>query len=555
MSLDKKNFLLNSKKKIIDALNLIQKNQCGICFLTKNKKIIKSITDGDIRRSLISGYKLDDKLIKIGNNKFKFLDFNKKFDHEIYENFRDLKVIPVLDKDKKCLDILSYENLNSFFSSKKKIFILGLGYVGLTLGLILAENNFDVIGYDNNKNIRKMLKLKKKTFFENGLQEYLDNYINKNLKIIDQPNYNADVHIISVGTPLKNVSKTPNMQHLKNAIDIVCKNIKKNDLIILRSTVPIGTCRDIVIPLVEKKTKLKFGKDIGISFCPERTIEGLALKELKYLPQLIGSFDKKSYEQSSKIFNNYTTVVNLEKIESAEMAKLIDNSFRDVMFGYSNQMALISEKFNLSLNDIISKINNGYKRNYVPVPSPGVGGPCLSKDPYLLNYSFKKFNLKASMSLEARKISEKVVKEIFQSCNKFLKKNNINSLKSKIFISGIAFKGDPETSDIRGSTAIDLIKIFKKKKFKDIYLHDFCANHVELKEFGKISSSFSSGCSNSNIIIIMNNNKKYLDVNLIESLKNIKKPCLIYDSWNVLNPEVIKDKDYIEYKSIGKVSV
>ena len=309
-----------------------------------------------------------------------------------------------------------------------------------------------------------MLKTKKKTFFENGLQEYLDKYINKNLKIIDQPKYNADVHIISVGTPLKNATKIPNMQHLKNAIDIVCKNIKKNDLIILRSTVPIGTCRDIVIPLVEKRTKLKFGQDIGISFCPERTVEGLALKELKFLPQLIGSFDKNSYEQSSKIFNKYTSVVNLEKIESAEMAKLIDNSFRDVMFGYSNQMALISEKFNLSLSDIIIKINSGYNRNYIPVPSPGVGGPCLSKDPYLLNYSFKKFNLKASMSLEARKISDKIVNEIFQSCNKFLKKKKINNLKSKIFISGIAFKGDPETSDIRGSTAIDLIKIFKKKK-------------------------------------------------------------------------------------------
>ena len=554
MKLDKNNFLLDSNKKIIDALNLIQKNQCGICFLIKDQKIIKSVTDGDIRRSLISGYKLDDKLSKIGNKKFKFIDFNQKLNQDIYDDFKDLKVIPILDKKKRCQEILSYESLNSLKLSKKKIFILGLGYVGLTLGLILAENNFEVIGYDNNKDIRKKLKSKKRTFFENGLQEYLDNYINKNFKIIDYPEYNADVHIISVGTPLKNGTKIPNMQHLKNAIDIVCKNIKKNDLIILRSTVPIGTCRDIVIPLVEKRTKLKFGKDIGISFCPERTVEGLALKELKFLPQLIGSFDKNSYDQSSKIFNKYTSVVNLEKIESAEMAKLIDNTFRDAMFGYSNQMALISEKFNLNLNDIIGKINTGYKRNYVPLPSPGVGGPCLSKDPYLLNYSFKKFNLKASMSIEARKISDKIVKEVFQSCNKFLKKNNINNLNSKIFISGIAFKGDPETSDIRGSTAIDLIEIFKKRKFKNIHLHDFCANNAELREFGKISPNFYSGCSNSNIIIIMNNNKKYLDINLIESLKKIKKPCLIYDSWNVLNPEVIRDIDYITYKSIGRVT-
>ena len=97
--------------------------------------------------------------------------------------------------------------------------------------------------------------------------------------------------------------------------------------------------------MVEKKTNLKFGKDISISFCPERTVRGIGFERVKILPQLIGAFDKKSYDQSCQIFNKYTSVVNLEKIESAEMAKLIDNSFRDVIFGYSNQMALISEKF------------------------------------------------------------------------------------------------------------------------------------------------------------------------------------------------------------------
>lgn len=551
MELDKKNFLIDSKKKIIDALNLIQKNQCGICFVTKNNKVIKSVTDGDIRRSLISGSKLNDKLYKIGNKKFKFLDYNKKIDTNIYDGFKDLRVILFLDKNKKCKKIFSYEILDKLKVHDKKIFILGLGYVGLTLGLILAENNFEVLGYDKNKKIRNMLKLKKKTFFENGLQEYLDKYINKNFKITDNPSYNADVHIITVGTPLKNGTTTPDMQHLKNAIDIICKNIKKNDLIILRSTVPLGTCRDIVIPLVEKKTKLEFGKDIRISFCPERTVEGLALKELKFLPQLIGSFDKNSYDQSSKIFNKYTSVVNLEKLESAEMAKLIDNSFRDVMFGYSNQMALISDKFNLNLNNIISKINNGYKRNYVPIPSPGVGGPCLSKDPYLLNYSFEKFNLKASMSIEARKISNKMIHKVYNFCKNYLKKNKINISKSKIFISGIAFKGDPETSDVRGSTAIDLIRIFKKKKFKNIFLHDFCAEKSELKKYGNVSTNFSSGCNNSNIIIIMNNNRKYLDINLLDSLQKVNKPCLIFDSWNILNPEIIRDKKHITYKSIG----
>ena len=174
-------------------------------------------------------------------------------------------MLPILDKKKICKQIVTFEELNNNIKFNKKIFILGLGYVGLTLGLILAENNFDVIGYDKDQKLEKCYT-KKKPFFENGLQEFLDEYINKNFKIINKPNYSADVHIISVGTPLKNGSKIPNMEHLKKAINIVCKNLKKNDLIILRSTVPIGTCRDVVIPMIEKKLNLNLEKILVFHF-------------------------------------------------------------------------------------------------------------------------------------------------------------------------------------------------------------------------------------------------------------------------------------------------
>ncbi len=551
MKLKKKDFLISEEKKIVDALNLIQRNQNGVCFLLKKNKVIKSLTDGDIRRALISGIKLGDKLSLVGNKNFKYINNDLKDLSKHNKDLKDAKIIPVLNSKGACVSIFLYKDISNLTNGRKKIFILGLGYVGLTLGLILAESKFDVFGYDNNKTIRNLLKKKKKTFYENGLQDYLDKYINNNFKILDTPKYKADVHIISVGTPLKNNSKKPNLQHLTKAVQVVCNNLKKNDLIILRSTVPIGTCRELVIPLVESLTNLRFGKDINISFCPERTVEGLALKELKILPQLIGSFDKKSFDLSFDIFNKYTSVVNIDKIESAEIAKLIDNSFRDVIFGYSNQIALISEKYELNLNSIISKINSGYNRNFVPFPSPGVGGPCLTKDPYLLNYSFRKNKLKASISIQARKVNNEMVKNIFQTCHKFLKKHNKNKFNAKIFISGIAFKGEPETSDVRGSTAIDLINYFKKNKYKNIYLHDFCVLKKDLKTLGKVLPSFNMGCKDSDIIIIMNNNKKYLDINFVDNLKSLKKICLFYDTWGIVNLQIIKDKKNIFYKSIG----
>lgn len=553
MILSKKQFILSQNKTIKDALNLIQDNEYKICFLLNDKNhLVKSVTDGDIRRALISGHDLNSKLTHVGKSDYKFIRFENEINSEIKKISKfGNNIYPIIDDKKTCKDIFLYEKFDDEQNIDKKIFILGLGYVGLTLGLVLAENGYEVLGFDNNIDISKKLKSKKPTFFENGIEEYLDRYIGNKFKILNTPKYIADIHIISVGTPLIKNSKIPNMNYLKSALDIVSKNIKLNDLVILRSTVPIGTTRDIVIPYIERISKLKFGKDIFLSFCPERTVEGLALKELKSLPQIVGAYDDRSYKMSSLLFNKYTSTIRCSSLEGGEIAKLIDNSYRDVIFGYANQMALISSKYNLDINDIIDKINLGYKRNSVPKPSPGVGGPCLSKDPYLLNYSFKKFKLEASLSLAARNISDQIIEKIYKDVEIFLKENSIIKKNIKILISGIAFKGQPETSDIRGSTALDLINIFKKKKFKNIFLHDFCVPKNDLKIHGRVMNKLGSGFSEFDIIIVMNNHSKYFNLNLYDFLKKRKKKLLLYDTWNVLNIEVIKDFKNLKYLTIG----
>ena len=254
------------------------------------------------------------------------------------------------------------------------------------------------------------------------------------------------------------------MSNLRKSILDICPHLKSQDLIILRSTVPVGCTRDLVVKLIEQKTKLKFGKDLFISFCPERTVEGQAIDELKRLPQIVGNYCKKSSELTKKIFSEYnSTVIEVENLEAAELAKLIDNSYRDTIFAYSNQLSKLSEKLNLNLVDIIEKVNLGYQRNNIPKPSPGVGGPCLSKDSYILSSNFNELKIGSEkLILLSRKVNESMIYNLFSRIKrklKLLKKNK----DCKIFITGFAFKGSPETSDMRSSTTLDLLHLLKKK--------------------------------------------------------------------------------------------
>ena len=162
----------------------------------------------------------------------------------------------------------------------KKVSILGLGYVGLTLGLVLAKNGIKVYGYDTNKDVIKKLRSKNSTIFEKNIEKYIKKYLNNSL-IISNNIILSDIYIITFGTPLKNNKKVPDVDILSKSIYQITNIIKKNDLIILRSTVPIGTTRKLVIPIIEKNSNLKAGKDFKISFCPERTVEGNALRELR----------------------------------------------------------------------------------------------------------------------------------------------------------------------------------------------------------------------------------------------------------------------------------
>ena len=196
--------------------------------------------------------------------------------------------------------------------------VLGLGYVGLTLATVLSDVGFVIFGVDKNKQVVDSLKIGKSHFYEKGLEELLSKIlINDTPPIFDYKinSQKASIYIITVGTPIIKSTNEPNLDYVINASVDIGKILKKGDLVILRSTT-----RNIVLPILEKTSGLKINTDFDLAFCPERTVEGKALTELKELPQIIGGFNERSIQRASDFFNKFTNeVINVGELESAEM--------------------------------------------------------------------------------------------------------------------------------------------------------------------------------------------------------------------------------------------
>lgn len=270
--------------------------------------------------------------------------------------------------------------------NNNKICVMGMGYVGLTLSVVLSEVGYEVYGIDINKDVIDELRKGKPHLFEKNLKVRLQQQTrNNNIQFFTEaPDIYYGTIIISVGTPLRKENKEPDLSFLHQVINDVSHLIQKGTLVCMRSTIPVGCARSDILPVFEKISGLKVGDDFYLASTPERTVEGNALKELRENSQIVGGITESCTEKAANLFLKLTsTVVTVSSAEVAEFSKIIDNTYRDVKFSFSNQLALISEKLGLDIHEVINAANVHYPRNNIPVPSPGVGGACLSKDPHI----------------------------------------------------------------------------------------------------------------------------------------------------------------------------
>jgi len=312
---------------------------------------------------------------------------------------------------------------------KAKVAILGLGYVGLPLCLEFLESGFEVIGLDVNENKVKSLNRAESYVTDISNEELLKALNTKRFRVSSDFSLLKEVDTVSVcvPTPLRK-TKEPDISFIISAAENIGKYLKKGQLVVLESTTYPGTTEEIVLPELEK-SGLKVGKDFFLAFSPERIDPGNLKFNLKNTPKIVGGITSNCTEMAVSL---YSTIVNkvipVSSTQAAEMVKLLENTFRAVNIGLVNEIALMADKLNLDVWEIIDAAASkpfGFLPFY---PGPGLGGHCIPVDPHYLSWKLRELNYNPKFIDLAQEINSKmpelVVDKIAFALNKFKKALN-----------------------------------------------------------------------------------------------------------------------------------
>jgi nucleotide sugar dehydrogenase len=435
-------------------------------------------------------------------------------------------------------------------SQKQAVCILGMGFVGLTLAVVMAECGHKVVGIEINPDTVRRLSSGNAHFYEIGLEARLRRVIQSGALCITGDIKEAAgcrVFILTVGTPLDK-GGNPRMDMVERAASEVASVMPADSMVILRSTVRLGTTRKVVKPILDKT-----GQTYALAYCPERTIEGDALAELRSLPQICGGLTPDDAWRAASLFQSLTpTTVRVSSLEAAELVKLLDNSYRDLTFAFGNEVAMICEAAGLNANEIIRAGKLGYSRTNIAKPGL-VGGPCLEKDPHILAHGLRDFHCEPRLISTGRDLNERLPE--------FVAKELARELAAmggtpKIAVCGIAFKGRPETDDLRGSPSKFVLDALRKSMPKaSVVVQDFACTDAALTEYtGLPAVSIQDAFRDASLVVVANNNKRYEGLDVAPLLGTMRKGAILYDFWNVVSVDAVTIPNGVRCYTLGAMS-
>lgn len=434
--------------------------------------------------------------------------------------------------------------------SDRNVCVLGLGYVGLPLAVILANAGFDVIGVDRQQRIVDQLQAGEPHVFEPGLREKLVQVVQSGKLCLQQSvprDCQSAVYIVTVGTPL-GADGLVMLDMISDVAKEICSKAATGSMVIVRSTVKVGATRGVVLPILRGS-----GKHFDLAFCPERILAGSAMRELLALPQIVGGDSLAAAFRAANFFQLLTpTVVQVSSLETAEMIKLIDNASRDVQFGFANEVGKLCDALSISAREVVEAGKLGYSRTNLFMPGP-VGGPCLSKDTYILSQSVQDFGVVPEIALAARRINESQPREVISSLVMHAKRNPKFPSKPAICILGVAFKGRPDTDDTRGTMAIP-IRAELERLFPGINVraYDPIVTAVRIKELGyEPAESIVDAVAGANIVLIQTNHLKIANLPLENLASSMGIPCFIFDFWNLFSAQDLQLPAHVGYGALG----
>jgi UDP-N-acetyl-D-glucosamine dehydrogenase len=424
---------------------------------------------------------------------------------------------------------------------KARIAVLGLGYVGLPLAVVFGEAGFNVTGID--PDARKVDSLKKGISYIPDVKTETVEALVKSGKLTATTDFSVlkemDGVSICVPTPLRKTGD-PDMSYILSATEELAKYVHKDMVIVLESTTYPGTTREVLLPMLTGNNGLEVGEDIFLAFSPERVDPGREDWTTINTPKVIGGITEACSEVAEAWYcGAIQTIFSVSSAEAAEMAKLLENTFRMINIGMVNELAIMCERLGVDVWEVIEAAATKPFGFMKFTPGPGLGGHCIPIDPLYLSWKMKALNYNARFIDLASEINTNmpryVVSRVLEAMNDRGKTLN----GSKVLVLGAAYK--PDIDDMRESPALDVIKLLQNKGAQVEY-HDPYIPHIHHEYDGWEMDSVKDvmqSVKESDAVVIVTNHKSY-DYKAIVDAANF-----VFDSRNALG-KLAKDNPKIE---------
>lgn len=324
--------------------------------------------------------------------------------------------------------------------------VIGLGYIGLPTALMMSTHGVEVIGTDYNKELVATLNAGKTTFKEDGLDELFQNALKSGIKFTTEYQV-TDIYIVSVPTPYEKKYKTVDASYVVSGVKAALEVAPENATIVIESTISPGTIDKYVRPVVEAQEK-----HINIVHAPERIIPGNMVYELLHNNRTIGADDPEVGEKIKKIYASFCQgEITVTDIRTAEMTKVVENTFRDINIAFANELAKICREGDMDVYEII-RIANQHPRVNILSPGPGVGGHCISVDPWFLVGDYPGL---ANIILQARKINDGMPRYVIHRISQIMKEEGLQDVH-RVGLYGLTYKENVD--DIRESPTLQMLE-------------------------------------------------------------------------------------------------
>ena len=414
--------------------------------------------------------------------------------------------------------------------------ILGLGYIGFPTACLFADRGIQITGVDTNINIINSLRNGIVHIIEPGLNELASGILSNGCLVMNEKPVEADAFIIAVPTPFFD-GKKADMRYVQSAAESIVPVLKKGNLVVLESTSPPLTTVNIVKPILEK-SGLIAGEDFSLAYSPERVLPGQILSELVNNARVVGGINYQSALACSNLYRTFVTgEIVITDSTTAEMVKLMENTYRDINIAIANEFSRLANYFQINVWEAI-KISNLHPRVNILSPGIGVGGHCISVDPWFL--------VEAAPSLTplittAREVNDSQPEFAIGFIEEILK----NLHGKRITLLGLAYK--PDVDDLRESPAVE-IALSLTSRGAIVTAFEPMKPAFELPNV-QMASTIEEALSNSECIILLVPHKQFRELSP-KHLRSMTTAKIVIDTTNIWQPDLIRSQDF-SYHLLG----